>query len=82
MSLTGKRVLVVGAGVQGLASALVFSSKGASVRVVGEDVEADTTSYGAAAFWRPYFVPNTSEEDVACVVSRPLARSRGRRRRS
>lgn len=69
MALTGKRVEVVGAGIEGLATALVCAHEGARVTVVGAEVEGETTSYGAAAFWRPYFVPGTSDEDIAYVTA-------------
>lgn len=70
MSLSGKRVEVVGAGIEGLATALVCAQEGARVTVVGAGTEGETTSYGAAAFWRPYFVPGTPEDDIACVLAR------------
>lgn len=49
-------VLVVGAGVSGLTTALVLSEAGYDVHVVTRDDVHETTSAAAGAFWFPYLV--------------------------
>ncbi|MFF2849685.1 FAD-dependent oxidoreductase [Streptomyces sp. NPDC058001] len=51
----GERVVVVGAGVAGLTTAIVLAEAGASVRVVAEQVPG-VTSLAAGAMWGPYLV--------------------------
>ncbi len=48
------KVLVVGAGVIGLTTALELSGQGYSVEIWAENVSPKTTSDVAAAFWYPY----------------------------
>lgn len=50
-----KRILVIGAGVSGLSSAILLHDAGHDVSVWTKDLTADTTSSKAAAFWYPYF---------------------------
>jgi len=48
------RVIVVGAGVVGLTSAVCLAEHGADVHVVARDLPLETTSAVAAAWWYPY----------------------------
>lgn len=50
------QVVVLGAGVSGLTTALVLAQAGAKVRVVARELSPDTTSDVAAAVWHPYRV--------------------------
>jgi D-amino-acid oxidase len=50
-----KRILVIGAGVSGLSSAILLHDAGHDVSIWTKDLTADTTSNKAAAFWYPYF---------------------------
>ena len=50
----GVRITVVGAGVVGLATALVLEEHGHEVRVVASGFGEDTTSAVAGAVWFPY----------------------------
>ncbi len=49
-----KQVLVVGAGVSGLSSAILLHDAGYAVTIWAKDLTPDTTSSVAAAFWYPY----------------------------
>ncbi|MYR41582.1 FAD-dependent oxidoreductase [Streptomyces sp. SID5910] len=51
----GDRVVVVGAGVAGLTTAVVLAEAGASVHVIAEQVPG-VTSLAAGAMWGPYLV--------------------------
>jgi D-amino-acid oxidase len=51
----GERVVVVGAGVTGLTTAVVLAEAGASVHVIAEQVPG-VTSLAAGAMWGPYLV--------------------------
>jgi D-amino-acid oxidase len=48
------RVAVIGAGVSGLTSALVFAERGCDVSIFAEKIAQSTTSGAAAAIWFPY----------------------------
>ena len=48
------RVIVVGAGVIGLSSALRLAEHGHDVAVLARDLPPETTSAVAAALWYPY----------------------------
>ena len=48
------RVIVVGAGVVGLTSAVCLAERGVDVHVVARDLPLETTSAIAAAWWYPY----------------------------
>jgi len=48
------RVIVVGAGVTGLTSAVCLAERGADVHVIARDLPLETTSAVAAAWWYPY----------------------------
>jgi len=48
------RVIVVGAGVVGLTSAVCLAERGAEVHVMARDLPLETTSAVAAAWWYPY----------------------------
>ena len=48
------RVAVIGAGVSGLTSALVFAERGYDVSIFAEEIAQSTTSGAAAAIWFPY----------------------------
>lgn len=50
------RVVVVGAGVIGLTTAVVLAEAGFGVTVLTRDLPADTTSASAGAMWGPYLV--------------------------
>ncbi len=47
-------ILVIGAGVSGLSSAILLARAGHEVAIWAKDFTADTTSSIAAAFWYPY----------------------------
>lgn len=49
-----KTVLIVGAGVSGLSSALLLADAGFDVSIWAKDLTLNTTSNVAAAFWYPY----------------------------
>jgi len=46
------RVVVVGAGVIGLSSALILAEAGYKVHLIADKFSPDTTSDGAGALWR------------------------------
>ncbi|MCX4568222.1 FAD-binding oxidoreductase [Streptomyces viridodiastaticus] len=58
----GERVLVVGAGVAGLTTAVVLAEAGASVHVIAEQVPG-VTSLAAGAMWGPYLVEPKDKVD-------------------
>ncbi len=49
-----KAIAVIGAGVSGLTTAVVFAEHGYQTAVFAEKIGADTTSAAAAAIWFPY----------------------------
>src|SRR5688572_13494293 len=49
-------VLVIGAGVSGLSTALCLAEDGINVEVVARQLPLETTSCAAAAMWAPYLV--------------------------
>lgn len=49
-------VVVVGAGVSGLTTAVCLAESGRRVAVVAAGLDAETTSYAAGATWSPYLV--------------------------
>ncbi|MFB7656934.1 MULTISPECIES: FAD-dependent oxidoreductase [unclassified Streptomyces] len=58
----GERVVVVGAGVAGLTTAVVLSEAGVSVHVIAEEVPG-VTSLAAGAMWGPYLVEPKDKVD-------------------
>ncbi|WP_432184192.1 FAD-dependent oxidoreductase [Streptomyces tendae] len=58
----GKRVVVVGAGVAGLTSAVVLAETGVSVHVIAKEVPG-VTSLAAGAMWGPYLVEPKDKVD-------------------
>jgi D-amino-acid oxidase len=52
----GQSVIVVGAGVIGLTTAVVLAEAGFAVRVLAKDMPESTTSAAAGAMWGPYLV--------------------------
>ncbi|MFF2411394.1 FAD-dependent oxidoreductase [Streptomyces sp. NPDC058092] len=58
----GERVVVVGAGVAGLTTAVVLAEAGASVHVIAEQVPG-VTSLAAGAMWGPYLVEPKDKVD-------------------
>ncbi|MEU5086993.1 FAD-dependent oxidoreductase [Streptomyces sp. NPDC021356] len=58
----GERVVVVGAGVAGLTTAVVLAETGASVHVIAEQVPG-ATSLAAGAMWGPYLVEPKDKVD-------------------
>ncbi|MEV8392928.1 MULTISPECIES: FAD-dependent oxidoreductase [unclassified Streptomyces] len=58
----GERVLVVGAGVAGLTTAVLLSESGAPVHVIAEQVPG-ITSLAAGAMWGPYLVEPKDKVD-------------------
>ena len=58
----GKRVVVAGAGVTGLTTAVVLAEAGASVQVLAEHVPG-VTSLAAGAMWGPYLVEPKEKVD-------------------
>ncbi len=50
------RIIVVGAGISGLSTALTLQAAGHQVRVLTRELPAETTSAVAAAIWFPYAV--------------------------
>lgn len=49
-----KKILVIGAGVSGLSSALLLNEAGYETAIWAKDMPENTTSAVAAAFWAPY----------------------------
>ncbi|MBZ3908912.1 FAD-dependent oxidoreductase [Streptomyces acidiscabies] len=74
----GERVVVVGAGVAGLTTAVVLAEAGASVHVIAEQVPG-VTSLAAGAMWGPYLVEPKDKVDQwgkrSLAVFRELAES-------
>ncbi|MFE3071091.1 FAD-dependent oxidoreductase [Streptomyces sp. NPDC059247] len=58
----GERVVVVGAGVTGLTTAVLLAEAGASVHVIAEQVPG-VTSLAAGAMWGPYLVEPKDKVD-------------------
>ncbi|MDN3246942.1 FAD-dependent oxidoreductase [Streptomyces sp. ZSW22] len=58
----GERVVVVGAGVAGLTTAVVLAEAGAALHVIAEQVPG-TTSLAAGAMWGPYLVEPKDKVD-------------------
>ncbi|MFH9957483.1 FAD-dependent oxidoreductase [Streptomyces roseolus] len=58
----GERVVVVGAGVAGLTTAVVLAEAGASVHVIAEQVPG-VTSLAAGAMWGPYLIEPKDKVD-------------------
>jgi D-amino-acid oxidase len=56
MSQVRSDVLVIGAGVSGLTTAIALVEAGVPVRVCAERLPEDSTSFGAGAIWGPYLV--------------------------
>ncbi len=52
----GQSVIVVGAGVIGLTTAVVLAEAGFAVRVLAKQMPENTTSAAAGAMWGPYLV--------------------------
>jgi D-amino-acid oxidase len=48
------RVAIIGAGISGLTTAVVFAERGYEPTIFAEQMSADTTSAVAAAVWFPY----------------------------
>ncbi|MET8829083.1 FAD-dependent oxidoreductase [Streptomyces sp. NPDC004610] len=59
---TDERLVVVGAGVSGLTTAIVLAEAGASVHVIAEQVPG-VTSLAAGAMWGPYLVEPKDKVD-------------------
>ena len=59
-------VAVLGAGVIGLSTALRLAHElpGASITLIAEKFDMETTSSGAAGLWEPYKLSNTPPELV------------------
>jgi D-amino-acid oxidase len=55
-----RTVVVIGAGVIGLTSAIRLLEAGAATTIVTADAPPTTTSYAAGASWGPHFVPITA----------------------
>ncbi|MFD5237245.1 FAD-dependent oxidoreductase [Streptomyces tendae] len=58
----GERVVVVGAGVAGLTTAVILAEAGVSVHVIAEEVPG-VTSLAAGAMWGPYLVEPKDKVD-------------------
>ncbi|MBB1253462.1 FAD-binding oxidoreductase [Streptomyces sp. OF3] len=58
----GERVVVVGAGVAGITTAVVLAEAGASVHVIADEVPG-VTSLAAGAMWGPYLVEPKDKVD-------------------
>ncbi len=52
--MNNKNIIVIGAGVSGLSTAILLHDAGYEVTIWTKDLTADTTSNIAAAFWYPY----------------------------
>ncbi|MFI5135318.1 MAG: FAD-dependent oxidoreductase [Chitinophagales bacterium] len=50
-----KKIIVVGCGISGLASALMLIREGFQVKIIAKELPPQTTSNKAAAFWSPYY---------------------------
>jgi D-amino-acid oxidase len=63
-----KRVIVIGAGVNGLSSAVKiaehFYRSNLHVTLVSEDVSPNTTGDISAGLWGPYLIGNTPEDKI------------------
>ncbi|NYE41591.1 glycine/D-amino acid oxidase-like deaminating enzyme [Streptomyces fulvorobeus] len=79
----GERVVVVGAGVAGLTTAVVLAEAGLSVHVIAEQVPG-VTSLAAGAMWGPYLVEPKDKVDRwgnrSLEIFRELAEEPGHRR--
>jgi D-amino-acid oxidase len=67
-------VLVVGAGISGLSSALCLARCGMTVEVQGRELPLQTTSCAAAAMWAPYQVTDSRLMRWSADTYRELAR--------
>jgi D-amino-acid oxidase len=56
-----RKVAVVGAGVSGLTSALLFAENGFETSILAEEIGDETNSAAAAAIWYPYDVGSSAE---------------------
>ena len=56
-----QRVAIVGAGVSGLTSAVVFAESGYETAIFGDEIGDETNSAAAAAMWYPYDVGSGTE---------------------
>lgn len=54
-------VLVIGAGVSGLTTAVCLAEAGAKVQVIAKELPEDTTSAAAGAVWAPYRIGGDSQ---------------------
>lgn len=48
------KLVVVGAGIIGVSSAILLQNAGHEVIIVAKQLGRETTSYGAGGFWTPY----------------------------
>jgi D-amino-acid oxidase len=78
MGKNDRRVLIVGAGVSGLTTAIVLATAGFSVRIVADRPPLRTTSAAAGASWSPYLVNHpmaTQWSALALTTFETLARA-------
>lgn len=64
-----KNILVIGAGISGLSSALLLTAKGFNVTIVSKAFSPNITSNRAAAFWFPYHIRNDKRGINWCNTS-------------
>lgn len=65
----GQSVIVVGAGVIGLTTAVVLAEAGFAVRVLAREMPENTTSAAAGAMWGPYLVEPRDRVQVWAAYS-------------
>src|SRR5256885_16814268 len=64
-----RRVAIVGAGVSGLTSAILFAENGFETAVLAEEIGDRTNSAAAAAIWYPYDVGPGAEVVPWALIS-------------
>jgi len=61
------KIAVIGAGINGASTAYRFllqNTEDVELTIIAKEFNPDTTSYGAAGFWEPYYVGETPIETI------------------